>query len=198
MSISKNWLKTVAIAMICSITYVSCDNNENEDMVFGDFNPLNIDIMIVDEEGTNLLDPTVEGNWMDQPFQMTCLKDTYETSWIGDPILNIPPPSRLYVAYFHGLRCEQISVFENNDRVYYENKYKLVFGEFQGDEHQDLSMTFHVPYIETTYNIKVEYRFYLENYYDAYHTTRIWVDGKEVDSRPIKIVLPRRQTQPTQ
>lgn len=107
MRISKNWLKAVSIAMICSITYVSCDNNENEDMVFGDFNPPNIDIMIVDEEGTNLLDPTVEGNWMDQPFQMTYLKDTYETSWIGDPILNIPPPSRLYVAYFHGLRASK-------------------------------------------------------------------------------------------
>lgn len=172
---------------------VACgDDDDNKDDIIWDIAPYDVSIEIVDEDGTALLNPTVDGNWMEQPFSMTYNGKEYEADWtVLYGAGNADMKSRYIPAYFYGLRCVNVWFWDGSHWYAKEDEYQLAFGEFPSDEDKDLSFEFYVPGREEPYRIAVEKRFWwnADNEPDGYK--KVWLDGKEVDF-PITIVLPRR------
>ena len=58
-------------AVACSENDIDIDNDmPDEEFVVWDISPTGVIIQLVDEAGNNLLDPEVNGNWVDEPMWM--------------------------------------------------------------------------------------------------------------------------------
>lgn len=193
------WGCLVIMMIVSGLAFVSCSDDESDDEpdVIWDIAPFDIDIMVMDESGENLLNPMVEGNWMDAPFQMLCQGEEYDANWVNF----ISPGNRnqpwkesraCAPAQLWGLRCVEHTYWDGHHWTWHENEYLLAFGEFESTENHDLKMEFYVPGRTDPYKISVEHRFGGYDLDSDEGYKRIWIDGKEVGSMPIKIVLPRR------
>lgn len=181
-------------------TFVACDDKEDadfkeeDDILIWDFAPLNVEVKLVDEEGVNMLNPTVEGNWMGLPLSMTYDDKLYELNWDNPLPDGFSPDShgRAYLAHFYGLTYGRVNFWDGERWHWLENDYYLSFGEFNRDDNHDLLLELHVAGIKNPYQIKVEHRFWWESKNEPGGYTKIWLDGTPVESFPVKIVLPRR------
>lgn len=189
-------LLITGISLVSAMTFVSCDDKEDIDDGdwIWDFAPLNVEVKLVDEEGVNMLNPTVEGNWMGLPLSMTYDDKLYELNWDNPLPDGFSPDShgRAYLAHFYGLTYGRVNFWDGERWHWLENDYYLSFGEFNRDDNHDLLLELHVAGIENPYQIKVEHRFWWESKNEPGGYTKIWLDGKPVESFPVKIVLPRR------
>lgn len=189
-------LMITGISLVSAMTFVSCDDKEDIDDGdwIWDFAPLNVEVKLVDEEGVNMLNPTVEGNWMGLPLSMTYDDKLYELNWDNPLPDGFSPDShgRAYLAHFYGLTYGRVNFWDGERWHWLENDYYLSFGEFNRDDNHDLLLELHVAGIENPYQIKIEHRFWWESKNEPGGYTKIWLDGTPVESFPVKIVLPRR------
>ena len=187
--------RIIAIAIFA--TLCSCENKEpgpSPDTLW-DFVEYNVEIKITDESGTNLLNPTIEGGWMNEPFRMIYNGKEYETQWDFNEngVIEVPyPNSRASLISWYGLRRIK-SLYWNHSWEWHENEYLLAFGEFDPTEDKDIYAEFYVPNVEKPYKISVENRFRWTGVDECETTRRIWLNGKEIDGVPITIVLPRNE-----
>ena len=141
-------LMITGISLVSAMTFVSCDDKEDIDEGdwIWDFAPLNVEVKLVDEEGVNMLNPTVEGNWMGLPLSMTYDDKLYELNWDNPLPDGFSPDShgRAYLAHFYGLTYGRVNFWDGERRHWLENDYYLSFGEFNRDDNHDLLLELHV------------------------------------------------------
>lgn len=179
-------------------TLCSCENQEpgpRPDTLW-DFGGYDVEIKIADKSGTNLLNPTIEGGWMDAPFRMVYNGKEYETQWDFNEngVIEVPHPnSRALPSFWYGLRRIK-SLYWDKSWEWHQNEYLLAFGQFDPTEDKDIYVEFYVPNKEKPYKISVENRFRWTGVDECETTRRIWCNGKEIDGFPITIVLPLNET----
>ena len=192
----------LVLAMMC--LFAACGDEKEEDepegsdsMVIHDFRGTAITIKIVDEDGVNLLNPTVEGNWMNQPFTMVFEGKTYETDWTGHLDYTAiyrekpeTPQSRFMPPMWCGLWCAKDRYWNGERWLIRPDCHMIQFGEFLTESDFDLTMSFIVPGMEQTLEIELTHRIIWDKE-EAHITNRIVVNGQDVEAFPIKLVLPR-------
>ena len=105
----KRLITSLPIIVVIVTTLCSCENQEpgpRPDTLW-DFGGYDVEIKIADKSGTNLLNPTIAGGWMDAPFRMVYNGKEYETQWDFNEngVIEVPHPnSRALPIFWYGLR----------------------------------------------------------------------------------------------
>lgn len=174
-----------------TMLFSSCveGSGDSDDIVFWDIAGVGVDIRIVDEDGNNLLNPTVEGNWIGEGFGVAYKDELYTPTWkyVGEE-----NGSRKYFAKFYGLECLPVREWKDKGGwTKVPNEYYLSFGEFQGDQNQDVEFDFLVFERNCVDHIEMKHRIVWKNN-EPHTSTEVTFNGKRVEGRTIEIVLPKR------
>lgn len=189
-SLSRVVSAVIVMAITAGMLFTSCDDDEK----IWDIGGVSIPIRIVDEQGTNLLDPDVEGNWMDEKFYVAYNYDVYYVDWDHYNITsgeNILQDSRAYMPIFDGL----IAVHDKNMGVKEWNttprSCMLIFGAFSGDQNQFIEVDFMIPSINTVFHIAMTHTIEWKHDEPVLKTSYT-LNGQPVKSSAVTIVLPRK------
>lgn len=169
------------IAIIGIVFVSSCDGPE-KDMIW-DISPVGIFIDLVDEDGNNLLDPNVEGNWVGCLMTIKYDEEDFPALWEMPDRENL---TRYYMPMFYGFIWEGAFNRPNN------NFYSLYFGEFTGDQNHKIAVTFELEGHDSVYEIVYDHKFkwkHKEPHFDDH----IYLNGKKHDGCSVEIVLPPRK-----
>lgn len=177
--------KMLPLLITVPFILTGCGNGDGDDDMIWDFNPAGIEIMIVDEQGNNLLNPETEGNWMGSEFQVECDDELYTANWTAQ---DNEPGSRFYMPTFMGLKAERVFITSPEK----SNDYYLYFGEFDGSCDQDIEMKFAVPGRNGLDNISLSHRVTWKKK-NPEVTNTITLNGQQYDGSCVRIVLPRRR-----
>ncbi len=175
------------ILFLMLVGFSSC----KEDVIYEPF-PLRIDIMIIDENGDNLLDENADGNWVGQPFTILKIDEeykqgrTYELFWWNLEYPNIPHSRMILLS---GFTVEPLRYLVDGDIEELEGQYFLRFEGSYKTENKEYSLLFKVPGSEEEYIIYVKHSY---NKRKDKSNTKITFNGEPIEDLPIKIVLPRR------
>lgn len=168
-------LLVVAASMTCT---TSCTEEEGD--AIWDVAPAGIEIQLVDEEGNDLLNPSVEGNWVGEAMQISYDGESYDAIWSRE---DIKPRSRYYLPMFIGLVW--------NGALYDDNKdYNLYFGEFEGTKNHDMHLTFSIAPINTIYEFEYTHDFSW-NKNKPNSDNHIIYNGKKTEGSIIVLTVPR-------
>lgn len=169
-----------AITMLVSMAACSKDDDMPDDDVIWDIAPADIIIQLVDEEGNNLLDPKVEGNWIDEPMWVECRDEAYGVEWARQ---ELTPQTRAYLPHFYGAQWSGIW----SDKV-----YSIYIGEFDGASSQDLKLTFGITAINTVYEFEFYHRLVWKNK-EPHFDEHITYNAKKIEGNTLTLILPKRQ-----
>lgn len=171
----------ILTAVMTIMTTAACsdknDDMPDDDMIW-DISPAGVCIQLVDEAGNNLLDPEVSGNWVDEPMWIEWNDKVFDAVWKMD---DLQLPTRAYMPYFYG------TVWSG---IWYDNRYHLYFGEFDGVSSQNLKLTFGITAINTVYEFEYSHRFGWKNkkpHFDDHITYK----GKQIEGNTLTLVLPK-------
>lgn len=172
----------------------SCDSeDEGGEFVIWDLAPVVVNIRIVDASGANLLDESTEGNWVREPFTLTCDDEIYELKWQVDKAetdRTDMPHSRYYMPRFYGFVAPTESYWNGKSWEYSKGVYYLSFGEFAGEDNLDLSLQLQIPHLNQVFDIDVTHRCQWKGN-EPYMSTEFSLNGVPVEKNLIEIVLPR-------
>lgn len=171
------WLLTI---LFLGFTACSSDDDGPEPDVIWDINPTGVYIQIVDEDGNNLLDPDVKGNWVGEEMFISSEDKQYPAKWSREDVEN---NTRDILPRFYGLVWQ--GVFSWND----PKASPLYFGELDGGEDHDLSLSFTVPSIDKTFDFRFTYHFFWKKHKPQREIHLIY-DGKDYDKPILTLVLP--------
>lgn len=170
------------ILLITSFGVVSCDDGSDgpEDGMIWDIYPTGVHIILVDNDGNNLLDPAVEGNWVGEEMVITNDGTSYYIDW---EFYAPKTETRAYLAHFDGL-------IWYGGAPWIESKYNnLYFGEFNGDDDLDMSLSFAITTLNRVYDFKFTNHFYWKKH-QPHRDTHIFYDGKDIEGKVLKLVVP--------
>lgn len=187
------WLVwSLVVALATGVVFSSCDDDGGE--IIWDIGGVVIPIRILDDQGVNLLDPDVEGNWMDEAFSISYNDNLYTVDWDGDQ-RNVgeegSPMSRAYLAVFEGLCAVNENVWRKCDWATSPNGHLLFIGEFPGDRDQMITVDLMVPGINTVFHIGMTHTIRWKNkepVLNTYYT----LNGQPVTTSAVTIILPHK------
>ena len=189
------------VLIVLLVGFSSCQSGDEPDgpdeFVVWDLTPVTVDVRFVDNTGANLLDEETEGNWIGQPFTLTCNDETFELKWSGwrsnleDPYV---PQSRAYMPRFYGFAAREYRVWNGNKWIHPKGQYYLSFGEFDAGDNYDFSVQLNVPGVDDVYMIDVKHTIVWTKEGPAVFNEFL-LNGEPVKELPIKIVLPRLSKQ---
>lgn len=156
------------------------DCNMPDNNVIWDIYPASVFVNIVDEEGNNLLDPTIEGNWIDEPMWIEYADKAFDVVWTKE---DLPFPSRAIMPHFYG------AVWSG---VWTDKNYSIYFGEFDGASSRTLNLTFGIIAINTVYKFEYSHSLIWENK-KPHFDDHITYNGKQIEGNTLTLVLPKRQ-----
>ena len=163
------------------MTAAACsDNNDDmpdDDMIW-DISPVVASIQLVDEDGNNLLDPEVEGNWIGEPMWIEWNDKAFDVVWKRD---DLQLPTKAILPLFYG------AVWTG---VWTDNKYRLCFGEFSGESSQNLKLTFGITAINTVYEFEYSHRLVWKNK-EPHFDDHITYKGKQIEGNTLTLILPK-------
>ena len=166
-------------ATACSENDIDIDNDMPDDeLVFWDIYPVGVKIQLVDEAGNNLLDPEVNGNWVDEPMWMGWNDKSFHVIWKRD---DLPTQTRMMLPRFYG------AVWSG---VWIDQEYSLYFGQFAAESSQDLKLTFGITAINTVYELEYSHRLVWENK-EPHFDDHITYNGKRIEGNKLTLVLPK-------
>lgn len=167
--------------LLILVAYVLCMTSCSEEGdVIWDVAPAGIEIQLVDEDGNDLLNPEVEGNWVGAAMQISYDGETYDAIWSRE---DIKPRSRYYMPTFIGLVW--------NGALYDDNKdYNLYFGEFEGTENHDMHLTFSIDGMTTVYEFEYKHDFSWKKN-EPNSDNHIIYNGKKIEGSTIVLTVPR-------
>ncbi len=168
-----------AITMLLAMAACSKDDDMPDDDVIRDIAPASVLIQLVDEEGNNLLDPKVQGNWIDEPMWVECRDEAYEVKWARQ---EVTPQTRVYMPHFYGALWSGIWT----DKI-----YSIYIGEFDGASSQDLKLTFGITAINTVYEFEFYHRLVWKNK-EPHFDEHITYKGKQIEGNTLTLVLPKK------
>ncbi|MDE5586281.1 MAG: hypothetical protein K2I92_08065 [Muribaculaceae bacterium] len=172
------YILTAATMMMTVATCSDNDDDMPDDDVIWDVSPAVVYIQLVDEAGDNLLDPAVNGNWVEEPMWIGYRDKTFDVSWKKD---DIQLPTKAIMPIFYG------AVWTG---VWTDNKSHLYFGEFNGTSSQDLKLTFGIDAINTVYEFEYSHRLVWENK-EPHFDDHITYNGKQIEGNTLPLVLPK-------
>ena len=165
-------------------TETRTDSDNSDDYIIWDMAPVNVTINVVDNEGRNMLDPAVDGNWSNADFKVVFKGETYSVFVPEDK-----PESRYYLPTFVGLyKYAKYVPDETSVPV------SLKFGEFDGEDDNDISIQFIVPEIDKSYEMNVKTKV-IRSPKDREVIYEQWLDGENVEGTNFTIVLPAYPTE---
>lgn len=174
------WLVYVFI-MLSSISFVACSNNDDDDLIW-DFAPVTIKIALLDEDGNNLLDESVEGNWVGEQMSLDFNGEISDAIW---SIEALRPNSRYYMPHMYGLVWSGLSNFEEIEA----KEYYLIYGELEGGQSYSASATFSIEKLNTVVefelvnNVKwVKKKPVIDRYLNY--------QGKKIDDMTLTLTIP--------
>ena len=160
------------------------------DMPIWDMAPVDFVIKIVDEQGVNLLDSTVEGNWYRYDFKAKYEDKTYNADWDAGMTWVQNFESRYYLPHFYGLYTYPTYVNNTPTKI----PAALMFGELDGEFDYDVSITFEVPDLNRKYEMALKRTVHHNKKDTERKVESIWtLDGKPIEKGGFKIILPRRK-----
>lgn len=167
----------MAVAMIVAAGACSKDDGPDDDMIW-DISPANVIIQLVDEDGNNLLDPAVAGNFVGEPMSIGYQEEAYIAIWKRE---ELQPETRYYMPYFYGFVWSGI---------FSDKRYALYFGDFDGATSQDLKLTFGILDINTVHEFEFSHRIVWKNkkpHFDDYITYK----GQRIEGSTLTLVVPK-------
>lgn len=179
-----SWMMLSAL-LVSLLGLVACDESKNDgpdDDVIWDFSPVTVNIYLQDAEGNNLLSPTFPGNIRGRRIAALYEGKEYEVNW------NSAGETRFYMPNFTGLSIEMSYVLSGDDYVLAPETSHLTFGEFDGSQDQDISLTLSIEDIPETWDITYTRRMEWKKHKPVITDTRT-LNGETVEGRMI-IVLP--------
>ena len=148
--------------------------------IIWDIAPSEVRIQLVDQNGNNLLNPNVEGNWVDEPIELSTSDESYAAVWSRD---ELRPQSRAYMPKFLGLVWGEV-IKGSNDSGYY-----LYFGGFPGDSDYDMSLVLSIPGIDSKYKFEYKHDCDWKNN-EPKISNHIIYNGKKIEGETIKLTVP--------
>ena len=127
----------ILILIIPILLLCSCGNDEEEELIW-DMAPVNVMIHIQDSNGHNLLSPSVSGNLQGKKIVAEYQDEKYELNW------NASKGTRFYMPFFSGLTLQAGYTQSGDHFEPDQNKNYLSFGEFDGAENQDISISLNI------------------------------------------------------
>lgn len=176
-------LKKYFLFLILSLpllSIVSCSKNEDPLNIIWDIYPAEVRIFIQDENGNNLLDPTVEGNLVGTDIRISTEDDSYPAIWNQQDIM---PASKLYLANFYGF------VWSYALYQYPEMNYYLQLGEYQGEDNYDMHLRLEIPRMNFSREFDYKHTYKWKNNKPDI-TNQIRYEGKTIKGTDLTIVLP--------
>ena len=127
----------ILILIIPILLLCSCGNDEEEELIW-DMAPVNVMIHIQDSKGNNLLSPSVSGNLQGKKIVAEYKGEEYELNW------NASKGTRFYMPFFSGLTLQAGYTQSGDHFEPDQNKNYLSFGEFDGAQNQDITISLHI------------------------------------------------------
>ena len=124
----------ILILIIPILLLCSCGNDEEEELIW-DMAPVNVMIHIQDSKGNNLLSPSVSGNLQGKKIVAEYQDEKYELNW------NASKGTRFYMPFFSGLTLQAGYTQSGDHFEPDQNKNYLSFGEFDGAQNQDITIS---------------------------------------------------------
>ncbi|MDO4159764.1 MAG: hypothetical protein Q4D41_04840 [Prevotellaceae bacterium] len=118
-------LKTFIAVATFSIAAIGCSNDEDEGYMIFDFYPFEINIIVKDASGNDLINPQTPNNISENGIKVLYNGNVYEK----DSLKNEVPPmsTRAIMPRLYGLKTEKDT----------NGAYRLCFGEFNGEGSYD-------------------------------------------------------------
>ncbi|MDE6410584.1 MAG: hypothetical protein K2K81_10150 [Muribaculaceae bacterium] len=137
----------VPIFLLCS-----CGDDDDDDDIIWDMAPVNVVVNIQDAAGNNLLSPSVPGNLQGKKIVAEYQGEEYELNW------DASDRTRYYMPFFSGLTLQSGYTLSGDHLVPDQNKNYLSFGEFDGADNQDISISLHIEGYTDSWDITVSHR----------------------------------------
>lgn len=163
------------------VTVAGCsDNNEDmpDDNIIWDISPAGVTIQLVDEGGSNLLDPEVEGNWVGEPMWIGWDDKKFDVAWKKD---DLQLPTRAYMPHFYG------TVWTG---IWTNKEYFLYFGEFNGESSRNLKLTLSIQALNTVYEFEYSHRLVWENK-EPHFDDHITYNGNRTEGNKLRLIIPK-------
>ena len=136
----------VPILLLCS-----CGDDEEDELIW-DMAPVNVMIHIQDNDGNNLLSPSVSGNLQGKKIVAEYQGEEYELNW------NASKGTRFYMPFFSGLTLQAGYTQSGDHFEPDQNKNYLSFGEFDGAQNQDITISLNIDGYPDPWVISVAHR----------------------------------------
>lgn len=179
----KHLLTQLLLLLSVLMIFSSCGSDGPEDGVIWDIRPVGITIKLVDADGRNLLDPNVEGNWVNCPMMVGYNEKSYPAQW---ELPEQDKATRAIFPMFYGLIWSGVFPWQDS------KSNTLYFGEFSGESNEKVEVTFAIEDLNTVYEIvydhKIEWKKHKPHFDD-----HIYLNGKRYDGSSVEIVLPPRE-----
>lgn len=166
----------------------ACHDDEEPDYTIVDIYPIDLAIMIQDDQGVNLLDSTVDGNWYKAQFKAEYEGKIYDADWDVGMRYVEPVQSRMCPYTFYGLYTYPTYMDEKFNRI----PAALMFGQFEGDYSYDIEFKLIVPELDKTYDLRFK-RTCVTTASGKEFDYESTLNGEPVEGAGIKIILPRRK-----
>ena len=160
----------------------SCKKDE-EDVIW-DYSPLAINIIVLDAEGHNILNPDVEGSLYGTAISVTYNDETYQTKWTSEDW-----NTRYLAPYFTGLTFKPGKVWEDGQSHPVGELNHLSFGEFESSHDVTMYLTLHIPTLDKEYEIECRHTFRWVNK-EPHQEDKYFVDGVSTGSEYAVITVP--------
>lgn len=158
----------------------SKDDDGPDDDVIWDIAPAGVVIQLVDEEGNDLLQPTVSGNWVGEPMTIGYDDKVYDVIWVRD---DLQPKTRFYMPYFYGAVWTGLFNYE-------KLSYCIYFGELFGDRDYDMKLTLGITAINTVYDFEFSHKLVWKKK-EPHFDDHITYSGQRIDGNVLKLVVPK-------
>ena len=152
-----------------------------DDGMIWDMYPVNVNIYIQDTDGANLLSPSVTGSLYGKKIVVKYQGEEYELDWDANE-------TRHYMPSFSGLTLKTDYTQSGDHYEKDVNKNYLSFGEFDGEDNQDISISLNIEGYPEPWEISVSHRIkWKRNKPQVTNTATL--NGKEVSYDNILISL---------
>ncbi len=176
----------ILLLVVPILSLVSCDKDDD---IKWDINPVNARIVILNEEGQNLLVPEVEGSLYLSDIKAEYKGKTYSASWSASN--NIKDQ----IDEFRGLYYFDSYSFADDEVNRDPESDCLKFGAFDGDEFQDIEFELSIPKVSEKYTIRLIHRFGWVNQ-EPKHETVVYLNGVLQPAETAYIVIPNEEPTP--
>ncbi len=172
---------SLLLLLLPLLTLSSC--KDDEEIILMDIRAVDVEIIIQNAEGQNILSPGIQGSLYGSDISIEYNGETYNADWgpFGE--------SRYYMPNFYGLKFMPGYSFVNGDIVADPSKDMLMFGEFAGDENQNISAVLKINGQPETYKIDIVHEFKWKNKEPKYNN-KVYLNGELIKGRTIIIRLP--------